>query len=902
MTNASSPPPRAEPIDRLRDDVHLLGSLVGDVLREQGGDELFQSVEHIRRGAIAARSSDPPDAAAFANLVTWMSEQPTGRLLEIVRAFGVYFHLINLAEQHHRLRIIRQRATAGETIAESISAGLAAAQQSGHPPERISNALAALQIHPVLTAHPSETRRRTLLQHLETVSTLINRLDDPRITPDEQAATLDELRARITLIWQTSEVRQERPTVLDEVQSVLFVLGGPLLQAISTVQAELDRWQASLGTDDHLPMRPAIRVGSWVGGDRDGNPSVTPEITRATARLARATILRHYRDALSELGRDLSISGRLVGASEALLTSLDQDLRELAVQPVRAWADEPYRRKLGLINERLRRSEDGRAGGYTDASELCANLTLIAQSLMEHNAGRIATGPVRAILRQVEIFGFHLAELEVRQHSDRHTSAVAELLGLLGVSGYESFSEQDRIAALENRLAGPPLSIMPDALTAGTRETLSTFEAIRDVQDMSGAHACQTYVISMCRSESDVLAVLLLARESGLFTWDGNESATSRLDVVPLFETIQELKTAGEIMARLLNRRPYRAALRARGNRQQVMVGYSDSNKDGGYLTSAWETFRAQKRLDDALRPNAIELTVFHGRGGAIGRGGGPTTRAIHAQPPEIARTGVFKLTEQGEIVTARYANRDLAARHLEQIIHAMLAAVLDEADQEQPPAWIEAMDELATSSHRAYETLIRKTDGFLDLFHQMTPFPELASLNLASRPVSRWSSNTTTASLDELRAIPWVFSWTQARTNLPGWFGLGTALSAALQRERLATLQDMYQHWPFFAATIDNAQVSLGTADLATARQYARLASVPAAFDVIEQEYGRTVASVLCITGEPALLGEQSLLARSIRLRNPYVDALHLAQITLLKRIRALPPGGEVQERATLL
>jgi len=567
MTDVGAP--RAEPIDRLRDDVHLLGTLVGEVLHEQGGTDLFESVERIRRGAIAARSANPPDPAVFDELIAWISTQPTARLLEIVRAFGVYFHLINLAEQNHRLRVLRQRAASGQEVAQSIEAGIASARRSGHSPERIAESLDMLRIHPVLTAHPSETRRRTLLQHLETAMALIARLDDPRLTPKERDGTLDELRLRITLIWQTSEVRLERPSVLDEVQSVLFVLSGPMLQAVSDVQGELDHWHAELRAPGFHQPRPTIRLGTWVGGDRDGNPAVTPEVTRAAFRLGRVAAIRHYRDAVMGLGRNLSISGRLIGASDALMDSIAVDLQELGVEPVRAWADEPYRRKLGLINERLRRAEEGRQGGFSSADELIANLELIADSLRAHGAGRIADGPVHTLMRQAESFGFHLAEMEIRQHSERHARAVSELLGIIGTPGYVELSETDRCATLEERLSGPALAIVPEALTAPTREVLATFDAMRDAQEVGGADACKTYVISMCRSVSDVLAVLFLSRESGLFFWDGSNEASVRLDVAPLFETIQELQNAGEIMSRLLASPAYRAKKKKKIKKQK---------------------------------------------------------------------------------------------------------------------------------------------------------------------------------------------------------------------------------------------------------------------------------------------------------------------------------------------
>lgn len=904
MSSPPDRPRRAEPIDRLRDDVNLLGRLVGDVLQEQGGPDLLESVERVRLGAIALRSESQQSAEGAKDLLAWMAEQPTARLLQIVRAFSVYFHLINLAEQHHRLRILRERGAGDAPVAESIAAAVAGLKKAGFTPDQIREAAERLDIHPVLTAHPSETRRRTILQHLEAAAALIRALDAPLLSAREREDILNQMRSRITLLWQTSEVRHERPTVVDEIQSVLFVIAGPLMQAVARVQSEIDLWVS--GSESALASpRSIARIGSWVGGDRDGNPAVTAEVTRAASRLARTAILRRYREQAQALGRDLSVSAQLIGVNASLMKSIDRDLQQLSAQPVRAWADEPYRRKLGLIAERLRRTENGEAEGYRSAEALIADLKLIRESLLQHGGQRIADGPVRQYIQLVQTFGFYLTELEVRQHADRHRSAVVELLALTGDAEYDGLDEAGRRQLLERRLAAPPPEIHLDALTAPTREILATFRAIRDIQEVGGQAACQTYVISMCRTPSDVLAVLFLAREAGLYTWDGRGKATSRLDVVPLFETIGELQGAGRIMTSLIQSRPYRAALRARGNKQQVMVGYSDSNKDGGYLSATWNTFRSQQLLIEALNPHGITLTVFHGRGGAIGRGGGPTTRAILAQPAEIARSGRFKVTEQGEIITARYTNPAIAERQLEQVASTLLLGALRHTEAPTPSKWSALVETLAAESREAYEMLIKHTEGLIPLFHQMTPFPELASLNLASRPVSRWSNDAATAGFEELRAIPWVFSWTQARVNLPGWYGVGTALEKALADGQEDTLKRMYAEWIFFTSAIDNAQISLGTADMATALQYAALADGEAeatVFNQIEQEYQRTVRGVLTITNQTTLLSESSLLARSIKLRNPYVDALHLAQITLLRRSRGAPENQDATERQLIL
>ena len=877
---------RAEPIDQLRDDVRLLGELVGGVLREQGGPDLFAAVEHVRTATIELRNRAASDEA----LVSWTEQQSTARLLQLVRAFSVYFHLINLAEQHHRVRTLRDRQRASaEPLHESVAAGINELTSHGIGMDQVQTVLRQVRVHPVLTAHPSEARRRTLLHHLEAAARLIERLDDERGTPAERASILDALRARITLIWQTAEARVERPSVLDEVQSVLYALAGTVYDVLPLV------YRAIPGAGPDL-----LCFGSWVGGDRDGNPNVTPDVTRAAARLARGAVMRRYREDVQWLGRDLSISGRLLGCAPELLESIESDRRELEVQAVPQWKDEPYRRKLGLIGERLRRTDAGGAGGYATSEALLVDLDLVISSLIAHGAQRIAHGGLLDLRRRVETFGFYLAELEIRQHAQRHTAAAAELLGLAGVPGFVAMDEPERMRVLEEHLGTDgPFAFPTEALSASTREIIDTFHAMADVQRLNGERASQTCVVSMSRSASDALTVLLLAREAGLV-----DRSRSRLDVVPLFETITELRDCGHVVSQMLASPAYRAAVRARGDHQQVMVGYSDSNKDGGYLAATWATYRAQQELAEATSACGVELTVFHGRGGAVGRGGGPMGRAIMARPARAA-SPVFKLTEQGEVIFARYGSLPIAERHIEQVVHALLLSSVRPAGSSglAPAEWVAVMERLAERSRSAYEGLVKDAPDFMAFFHSATPFPELATLNLASRPVSR-AGRDALPGLEDLRAIPWVFSWTQARANLPGWFGLGTALAFEVCAGGLELLQAMYRSWPFFASALDNAQLSLGTADPPTVRRYAALAdrSLWPMFEAIMAEFDRTVSGVLRVTCQRELLEHSPVLARSIKLRNPYVDALHVAQVALLRRFRTLPPDGAEDDRHLLL
>lgn len=908
LLGTATGPLRAEPIDRLRDDVRFLGELVGEVLHEQGGDDLFRDVERLRTGTIELRSGGEIDPAKETALLEWVHSQPTARLQQLVRAFSVYFHLINLAEQHHRARTLLEREQTERPLRESIEAGMETLRDEGFSAQELAESLPKLNVHPVFTAHPSEARRRTLLQHLESATELIEKLDT--LPPGStREMVLDELRTLITLMWQTAETRSERPSVLDEVSSVLYIMVGNVYRIAPTVQRAVERavgriydgFAAKPGA-----LEPVLQFGSWVGGDRDGNPAVTPDVTRAAARMFRSAVLQRYRDEVRALGKALSVSGRLVGCSDELMGSIERDLVELEQQPVREWADEPYRRKLGLVGERLRRTDAGGKGGYEGPDGLLADLEMVRASLEAHHGQRVAQGPLLDLIRRVETFGFHLAELEIRQHADRHTTAVSEIMGLAGLPGYGAMSYEERLAALEERLVGPPLGIQDDALSHGTREVLDTFKAMLDIRQTGGDRACRTCIISMTRAASDVLSVLFLAREAGAFRWDGGDAiAQVKFDVVPLFEQIRELAGCGEIMDSIYASPAYRAALRARGDHQQIMVGYSDSNKDGGYLAATWGTYNAQKALAESALRAGVSLTVFHGRGGAVGRGGGPTGRAIMARPAS-ARTPELKVTEQGEVIFARYGDLHIAERHFEQVIHALLLSAFGHESSggkgEPPEEWVAAMERMSGASKARYEKLVKGSPACLAFFRKATPFPELGTLNLASRPVSRVGA-TVGLELEDMRAIPWVFSWTQSRLSLPGWFGLGSALEAEIEKSGLEHLQAMYRGWSFFGMALDNAQYSLGTADMDTGRRYAALADGgEALFEELREEYERTVRVVLLVTNQKGLLQKSPILARSIKLRNPYVDALHFCQIALLRRYRGMDEGAPADVREPLL
>ncbi len=896
--------PRTQPPDRLRDDVRILGDLVGQTLREQAGERLFAMVEYARTTAIALRRQ-PYDQDRELTLLSWATAQSTADLAAIVRAFSVYFHMINMAEEHHRVRVLRERDQRDAPVAASIAAAVAEMREQGIEAGDLEVALSQLVVRPVFTAHPSEARRPTVLFHLEHVARFLDLLDDPRLPAKQRDAILNQLCEAATLLWQTAETRSERPTPLDEVQSMLGVLVHVPYDVAPRVQRTLETasWErASRETASlHRSLPPFLRLSTWVGGDRDGNPHVNPDVTRAAARLARRAIVRRYHEDVQALGRELSVSARLNGASPALLDSLESDLRALHEQRVEAWADEPYRRKCGLIAERLDRMLRDEPEGYATPEQFIADLDLMRTSLVDHHGQRIADGALRDLMTRARIFGFHLAEIEIRQHAERHTAAVAELLRLGTGADYEALDDAGRVELLAQHLSGASLRLPTDALTPATREVLATLTAIGDIQQQLGPAACQTYIISMCRTASDLLAVQLLAREARLFRWNGVDPALARLDIVPLFEEVEELERCGAVMAQLFAVPAYHAALQARGMRQQVMIGYSDSNKTAGYSAATWRTYQAQADLARVAGESGVLLEIFHGRGGSVGRGGGPMERAIQARPL-AARFPQLKTTEQGEVIFARYGHPAIAERHFEQIISALLVSALGTA--EAPPAgeWIATVERLVAISRDVYIQLTQTDAAFMRFFRDVTPFPELSSLNIASRPVSR--SGTTPQRLDDLRAIPWSFSWAQVRANVPGWYGLGSALADEIAAGNLEQLHAMYRGWRFFATFIDNAQRSLGIADMRTFRRYLTLATPEdtSAAASIFAEYDRSMGAVLQVTKQQELLEDTSTLAHAIQLRNPYLDALHVAQIALLQRFRASRERATPAEQAEML
>jgi len=937
--------------DPLAREVKLLGALLGQVIVEQAGPDLLLLVEHIRRGTIQLRrTGGAEDRRALARDLDAV-DLPQAEVL--IRAFSLYFQLANLAEEKQRVRRLRQRSRSAARGAadDSIAAAVEHLRTSNLSATAARELFMELSVGLVLTAHPTEARRRTLLIALRRCYRLLDQLDDPRLAPSEDAEIRRRLREEISLLWHTSALRLEAPTPLDEVRTAMAFFDESLFVVTPRVYRGLDRAldrgseadpDSAARDSGRTGTRPAkahafLHWGSWIGGDRDGNPNVTSETTRGAMRIQADHVLRGYEAVATRLMQTAAATVAPETADRALLARLEIDrveLPEAAHMVGWRFPNEPYRQRLGFIAARLRQTRARLVGGaraedkgkpvvtrgsYETPADLIAELDELSDALIADGLGRVAFGEIQDMRWQVETFGFHALSLEVRQHSAVHGSALKGLRAAKAAAAKKRPRGAADWAGVLEREAAPGVRI---------GEVLETFRAIGDLQRTFGTEACRRYVISFTRSERDVLDVLELAafaRDVGQGTAPSEGSSRPGLapvlDVVPLFESADALLDCERIVDRLLSDPTYRLHLDSRDSVQEVMLGYSDSTKESGALAAAWMLYRAQEQLAEVARRHGVKLTLFHGRGGAIGRGGGPMNRAILAQAPGSIE-GRLKLTEQGEVVADRYANPVIALRHLEQVTNALLVASSpdhDERARAAEKAGAPIIEELAEASRRAYRSLVWEDPRFESYFRAATPIEELAGLAIGSRPAARAvakpggakggaadGARSPGSTLDALRAIPWVFAWSQSRANLPGWYGIGTALTE-YQRDHgaagLERLRRLYAAWPFFASVLDNTEMSLAKADLQVARRYAGLAPTPDVRRVwrrIKAEFESTSAAILIVTGRARLLDAMPVLQRSIELRNPYVDSLSELQVRLLARLRALPT--EDPERAELL
>lgn len=902
---------------RLRAAVRELGNLLGETILEQEGQTIFDLVEDIRGLTRAHRRGDATANAQIVAKAEGLVED-LDKTLGVLKSFTTYFQLINLAEEQQRVRVLRERAhraeEEGQPMSETIAEAVAALKSAGMRPFEVRQLLSDLLIQPVFTAHPTEAKRRTILLKLLDLARLLHQLDSSDLLQREEAQTWHQIRENVVALWQSDVNRDRRPEVLDEVREGLYFFEITLFDLLPDIYAELERALEAAYPSETFAIPPFLRYGSWMGGDRDGNPFVTLDVTEEALREQKRQALELYRRTVNSLYGHLSVANTSGKFSQAFLDSLARDI-ERAPEADKARLDrfslEPYRQKMILIYRRLgatlrQNSDEWEAQkpnpwAYQSGDEFLADLELIQDSLRQNNASRLAEGRFARLVQQARIFGFHLASMDIRQHSDRHREAVAELLHRYYRQqepdfDYPSLPEDERIQILTDEIESPRPLTARLQFSEATNETVAVFRLIRKAHEKIGREAIRTYIISMTTSISHVLEVLLLAKDADLF---------GKIDIVPLFETIDDLLNAPDVMTALFETPIYRQHLAARGDSQEIMIGYSDSNKDGGYLRANWMLFQAQKALAETCQAHGIKLTLFHGRGGSIGRGGGPANRAILAQPPGSVQ-GRIKITEQGEVISDRYSNRFIAQRHLEQLIHAVLLSSSGQPQPESEPAWRQAIEEASAIAERKYRALV-ENPAFLRYFHEATPIEQLGQMNIGSRPAKRRE----TKGVSDLRAIPWVFSWTQSRVNLPGWFGLGSGFRQWAQADpaqadaRLELLREMYQQWPFFRTVIDRAQVSMRRADMTIAGLYATLTdddTRQAIFGELRDEFRLTEETILAITGQDALLDNEPWLQQSINLRNPYVDPLNYIQVALLAEQRASDSDDPRLPRAILL
>ncbi|MEH2516152.1 phosphoenolpyruvate carboxylase [Bradyrhizobium sp. AZCC 1610] len=884
---------------RLRTDIRLLGRILGDTVRDQEGAEVFDLVERIRQTSIRFHRDE--DKLARRELETILDSMSTSDTVRIVRAFSYFSHLANIAEDQNNIRQMRGRGAGGprpnmlmQTLSHAKTAGLSAAD--------LRRFFGAAQVSPVLTAHPTEVRRKSTIDREMEIAALLDRRERVQMTPEEIEASAEQLRRAVLTLWQTNLLRRTKLTVLDEVANGLSFYDYTFLHEVPRLHCALeDRLnQEEGGTPGDLAS--FLTIGSWIGGDRDGNPFVTADVMRGTLRLQSSRVMNFYLEELHVLGSELSLAAHLADVSDEL-----RALAERSPDKSPHRSGEPYRLAVSGIYARLTatalrlevettRRPVGEAAPYRSVKEFKADLDVLNRSLIANNSGVIARGRLRLLRRAVDCFGFHLARLDIRQNSAVHERTVAELLDAAtpGTS-YLALGEEARVALLAGELRNPrPLASSFVKYSEETLGELAVFHTAAEAHAKFGADVISQCIISMCKGMSDMLEVALLLKEVGLV----NPSGRSAINIVPLFETIEDLQASSGIMDRMLSLHDYRKLVDSRGGVQEVMLGYSDSNKDGGFVTSGWELYKAEIELVDVFERHGVRLRLFHGRGGSVGRGGGPSYDAIIAQPGG-AVNGQIRITEQGEIISSKYSNPEVGRSNLEILAAATLEASLLHPRQSAPrKEYLTAMEQLSALAFKAYRGLVYETEGFADYFWGSTVITEISTLNIGSRPASRKK----TREIEDLRAIPWVFSWAQCRLMLPGWYGFGSAVEtwiAEHPEQGMPFLQELYREWPFFRTLLSNMDMVLAKSSIAIASRYAEL--VPdvklreSIFGRIRREWHSSIETLLDIMGHERLLQGNPLLERSIRNRFPYLDPLNHVQVELLKEHRAQNPDEQV-------
>ncbi|CAH8773167.1 phosphoenolpyruvate carboxylase [Paenibacillus dendritiformis] len=905
MTDLTLTASKANSNNLLRRDVRFLGNILGEVLVHQGGNELLDIVEKIREISKSLRAVFLPELyEEFKQLINTLN--PDIRH-QVIRAFAIYFQLVNIAEQNHRVRRKRDyERSAGETVQPgSIESVILELKERNCSEAELRQILDSISLELVMTAHPTEAMRRAILDIHKRIAEDMMLLDNPTLTYREREQLRDKLLNEVITLWQTDELRDRKPTVLDEVRNGLYYINETLFDVLPEVYQELERCLDKYYPTQSWHVPTYLRFGSWIGGDRDGNPSVTAEVTWETLQMHRKLAIRKYEGRLKELFRSLSFSTGIVEVSDELLQSIAADRANVPLKRTEFWNNEkePYRIKLIYMFERLHNMMDestrDTSARYRDPVEFVEDLRIIDRSLRHHYADYVADTLVAKLIRQVELFGFYMAALDIRQHSKEHENAMTEILANMKiVDNYGALSEEEKIDLLHKLLQDPrPLVSSYIEYSESTRECLDVYRTIQRAQKEFGEKCITSYLISMAEAASDVLEVMLLAKEVGLFRQEANGNVHCTIQAVPLFETIDDLHEAPGIMKRLFDLPIYRSAVSAMNNVQEIMLGYSDSNKDGGVFTANWELRMALKELTAMAQDYNVKIKFFHGRGGALGRGGMPLNRSILAQPPHTIGGGI-KITEQGEVLSSRYAMQGIAYRSLEQATSALIqAAMLARTAHTDlyESKWKELMESISQTSLQKYQDLIFRDPDFLTYFKESTPLPEVGELNIGSRPSKRKNSDR----FEDLRAIPWVFAWTQSRYLLPAWYAAGTGLQSFYQgkEENLAVMRDMYRHYSFFQSMIDSLQMALAKADLVIAKEYSGMVKDDAVreriFSLIEEEYKLTSDLILKITGQQEILDNVPVIQESIRLRNPYVDPLSYMQVGLVSELRELREAG---------
>lgn len=891
----------------------MLGDLLGKTIIEQESQAVFDKVEQLRGLSKAWRAGDESANDQIGDMIPSL----TGNLEMAganIKAFTTYFQLINIAEEQERVKILRDRERDAESkdqaMDETVLDAFQTLAREGVTAQQVQTILNDMTIEPVFTAHPTESKRRTIRQILNKISDSLTELRNPELLASERDKIIESVHGYIVLLWQSDETRDRRPTVMDEVRNTgLYFFENTLFELLPKIYREIEEAVESVYPDAKITVPAFLKYGSWIGGDRDGNPYVTNEITEAALKSQKQLVLERYEKLVYEIYEQLSPALTRADFTSEFLESLQRDLASVQEDKgLDRFRMEPYRQKLILMYRRLVATREqnelawnaqqafaeNHTGSpvYATANEFAADLHLIRDSLLANKGQRLVSGKLSTLIRSVELFGFHLATVDVRQHSRRHREAVAELFKRYKISDdYAAHDEDAKVellgAELEN---GRPLAARLN-FSEETNETLSLFRLIKQAQEINGAAAMQTYIISMTENVSNLMEVLILAEDVGLF---------GKIDIVPLFETVADLNNAPDVMASLFTNPIYARHLEQRGGRQQIMIGYSDSNKDGGFLQANWMLYTAQRRMAETCDKHNVRMTLFHGRGGSLGRGGGPTNRAILAQPPKSVR-GRIRITEQGEVVSSRYSVPEIARRHLQQLLHAMICSTGSRPTYAKIESWRGVMDRLSTAAYEKYRQLVER-DDFLNYYLTASPIDQIDQLNIGSRPARRRK----TEAIDDLRAIPWVFAWIQSRANIPSWFGVGTGIQTWLDLEEsgdrdtaMEGLREMYQQWPFFQTLLSNVHLGMGRADMAISGIYAQLApSESKVFDELQKEFELTRDIVLEITGHDQLLDTEPWLQHSIRVRNPYVDPLNYLQVALLEMIRS--QAGDDEEEST--